>query len=377
VRAVCFASLALLFASTSASSQVLTSTVIHPEVSAPPTADINVRKDQHPLPAAFSAADSDPLPLPVTPVAPKPISIPNSVKALAAKYDVSKIGERNVANGVNFYSLNREIEMGREPSQEVEVESLLLTDPVITEYVNRIGQQLVRNSDAKVPFTIKVIQSDEVNAFALPGGFFYVNTGLILAVENEAELAGVMAHEIAHVAARHVTRNESKKQLFNYLSIPLTMVGGPAVLAVRDVTSIALPMGYMKFTRDAEREADLLGIQYAYKSGYDPRALIDLFERLDAGDEKKANILAKAFATHPMSDDRIKRAQQEISYLLPPKEAYIQSTSEFDQVKARLVTLMGGNLHVRPDKPTLRVRDQASPSGQHKGPVLHRRDSSD
>jgi predicted Zn-dependent protease len=337
-----------------------------------------IGREQLPGPAALPAPDSSPLPLPVRPEVLKPISIPNSVKALAEKYDISKIGERNIANGVNFYSLNREVEMGRELSQEVELQSLLLTDPVITEYVNRIGQQLVRNSDAKVPFTIKVIQSDEVNAFALPGGFFYVNTGLLLAVENEAELAGVMAHEIAHVAARHVTRNQSKMQLFNYLSIPLAMVGGPAVLAVRDAASIAVPMSYMKFTRDAEREADLLGIEYAYKSGYDPRAMVDLFERFDVKDRKsKLNALAKAFATHPMTEDRIRRAQQEISYLLPPKEAYVQTTSEFDQVKAHLISLQGGDrLHLRGDKPTLRVRDQVSDSARNKGPVLHRRDDS-
>jgi beta-barrel assembly-enhancing protease len=216
-----------------------------------------------------------------------------------------------------------------------------------------------------------------VNAFALPGGFFYVNTGLLLAVDNEAELAGVMAHEIAHVAARHVTRNQSKMQLFNYLSIPLAMVGGPAVLAVRDVASVAVPMSYMKFTRDAEREADLLGIEYAYKSGYDPRAMVDLFERLDVKDRKKPNVLAKAFATHPMTEDRIRRAQQEISYLLPPKEAYVQTTSEFDQVKAHLISLQGGDrLHLRRDKPTLRVRDQVSDSARNRGPVLHRRDDS-
>ncbi len=272
---------------------------------------------------------------------------------------------------MNFYSLDREVAMGRELSQQVEQQSKLLNDPAVEEYVNRIGQQLVRNSDARVPFVIKVIDSDEVNAFALPGGFFYVNTGLLLAADNEAELAGVMAHEIAHVAARHATRNRTKAQMFNLASIPLSMIGGPAVFALRNVAGIAVPLGFMKFSRDAEREADLLGIEYAYKSGYDPRAMVDLFERLDVQtkDRKKPGLLSKAFATHPMNGERIERAQQEIAYILPARDAYIETTSEFDQIKARLLDLQGGRrLHIQPGKATLRVKDQASQAAANSRP---------
>ena len=199
-----------------------------------------------------------------------------------AKYDVTLIGHRNIGTGVNFYSIEREIALGQDLSRQVEESSKLVTDPAITEYVNRIGQNLVRNSDSRVPFTIKVIDSGEVNAFALPGGFFYVDSGLILAADSEAELAAVMAHEIAHVAARHATKNMTKQQIWNMASIPLMFVGGPAGYAIAEVASIAVPMGFLKFSRDAEREADMLGLQYDYAAGYDPQAFVQFFEKLKA-----------------------------------------------------------------------------------------------
>jgi hypothetical protein len=255
------------------------------------------------------------------------------------KYDVGKIGDRGVGGGVNFYSLDKEVLLGKELAAEVEQSSKLLTDPVVSEYINRIGQNLVRNSDAQVPFTIKIIDSDEVNAFALPGGFFYVNTGLILAAENEAELAGVMAHEIAHVAARHATKNQTKRDIWNIASIPLIFVGGPAAMAVRNIASLAVPMSFMKFSRDAEREADLLGIEYEYATGYDPSAMVNFFERMSSKEKHRKNFIARAFATHPMNEDRVRRAQKEMDTMLPPNEEYLLTTSEFDEVKARLVKL--------------------------------------
>ena len=233
---------------------------------------------------------------------------------------------------------------------------------MITEYVNRIGQQIVRNSDAKVPFTIKVVDDDQVNAFALPGGFFYVNTGLLLAADNEAELAGVMAHEIAHVAARHATKNATKGQIWNLASIPLIFVGGPAGLAIREVAGIAVPMSFLKFGRDAEREADLLGIEYEYASGYDPAAFVQFFEKLKAQEKQKKNFLAKAFSTHPMTEDRIERAQNEIQTLLPAREQYVVDTSEFEAVKARVAALENRS-RIDEDgavRPTLRRRDRPS-----------------
>jgi len=260
---------------------------------------------------------------------------------LAPKYNVTLIGRRNVGSGLDFYSLDREMALGRHLAQEVESSARLVTDPVVNEYINRIGQNLVRNSDARVPFTIKVLDTDEVNAFALPGGFFYVNSGLILAADNEAELAGVMAHEIAHVAARHATKNMTRAQIWNMASVPLIFIGGPVAYAVSEVAGLAVPLGFLKFSRDAEREADLLGLEYDYATGYDPQAFVQFFEKLNV-EKKKPNLVAKAFATHPMNVERIEAAQDEIRKYLPDRSEYIVDTSEFEDVKARLLALENG-----------------------------------
>ena len=259
-----------------------------------------------------------------------------------AKYDVTQIGHRNVGNGLNFYSIEREIALGHDLATQVEESTRLVTDPAITEFVNRIGQNLVRNSDSRVPFTIKVIDSGEVNAFALPGGFFYVDSGLILAADTEAELAAVMAHEIAHVAARHATKNMTKQQIWNMASIPLMFIGGPAAYAIAEVASIAVPLGFLKFSRDAEREADMLGLQYDYAAGYDPQAFVQFFERLKAEEKQKHSKIAKMFATHPMTADRITAAQDEIRVYFPDRDSYVVDTSDFEAMKARLIALQGG-----------------------------------
>ena len=267
------------------------------------------------------------------------VAAPEKTKKIDPRNDVNMIGRRNVGSGLDFYSVERERMLGRELSREVEQSVRLVNDPVVTEYINRLGQRLVRNSDAKVPFVIKVVENDEVNAYALPGGYFYVNTGLIMAADSEAGLAGVMAHEIAHVAARHATKNQTKSDIFNLASIPLIFFGGPAVMAVRQVMGVAVPMGFLKFSRDAEREADMLGLQYEYASGYDPQEFVKLFEKLRTEEKQKKSFLAKAFSTHPMTDDRIKRAQKEIEQYLPNRDDYIIDTSEFQEVRARLAEL--------------------------------------
>ncbi len=260
-------------------------------------------------------------------------------KKVPAKYDIRKIGDRGIGQGVNFYSLEKEQMLGRQMADQVEQSSRLIQDPGITEYINRVGQSLVRNSDAKVPFTIKVIDSDEVNAFALPGGFFYVNSGLIEAADNEAELAGVMAHEIAHVAARHGTRNATRAQIWNIASVPLIFAGGPLAYVVGQAAGLAVPLSFLKFTRNAEREADLLGLEYSYESGYDPQAFVDFFEKLEAQEKKHQSAIAKVFSTHPMTADRVKEAQKDIAEYLPSRPEYVVTTSEFDEVKARLAQI--------------------------------------
>ncbi|HEY1262251.1 MAG TPA: M48 family metallopeptidase [Terriglobales bacterium] len=266
---------------------------------------------------------------------------PAKVKHDGGKDDVDAIGNRKLGGrGLgNWYSVEGEIRMGKQYAQQVEASSKIITDPVIAEYVNRIGQNLVRNSDAQVPFTIKVIDSDEINAFALPGGFFYVNSGLILAADEEAELAGVMAHEIAHVAARHITRQMTRMQWANIGTIPLIFMGGGVGYAVRAAAGLGLPMTFLTFQRGFEAEADYLGLQYMYKAGYDPNAFIAFFEKVQAQEKRKPGSLAKAFSTHPQTPDRIEASQKEIATILPARPQYLVSTSEFDEVKARLAAL--------------------------------------
>src|SRR5271165_364260 len=290
-----------------------------------------------------------------------PVQQQDTVNPKNSKDDVDAIGNRNVSGKVNFYSLEREIALGKQLSQEVERSSKLIDDPVVTEYVNRVGQNLVRNSDAKVPFTIKVIDSDVVNAFALPGGFFYVNSGLILRAQEEAELAGVMAHEISHVTARHGTRQATKGDIIQIASIPLMIFGpvGWAGYALYEGLNIAIPLSFLKFSRDDEREADFLGLQYMYKAGYDPNAYITFFERIQADEKRQPGTIPKVFSTHPPTPERIERTQKEIARILPAKQEYIVTTSEFDSVKARLRAVMFSKKAIAgPNKPTLRTKTE-------------------
>ncbi len=279
-----------------------------------------------------------------------------------SKSDVNQIGNRNVGKGLNLYSLEREIAIGKQLAQEVERSAKLVDDPVIVEFVNRVGQNLVRNSDARVPFTIKVIDSDEINAFALPGGFFYVNSGLILRADEESELAGVMAHEIAHVAARHGTKNATKGELTQLAMIPLILLGpgGWTGYGIYQGMNFLIPLSYLKFSRDAERQADYLGLQYMYKAGYDPNSYVSFFEKIQAEERRKPGSIPKVFSTHPPTPERIQNTQKEIATILPAREQYIVSTSEFDTVKARLRTLQYTHKaqDQNSDKPTLRKRTE-------------------
>lgn len=298
------------------------------------------------------------------------------------KNDVDAIGNRHVG-GLDWYSTETDIKIGKTYAQQIEQSMKFITDPVVTEYVNRVGQNLVRNSDAKVPFTIKVVDSDEINAMALPGGFFYVNSGLILAADDEAELAGVMAHEIAHVALRHGTRGQTRADIANLMSIPLIFVGGGIGYAARQAAGIGLPMTFLKFSRGFEAEADYFGVQYMYKSGYDPNEFVNFFEKIQAQEKKKPGSLAKAFSSHPQTPDRIQKTQEEIASILPAREQYIETTSEFNDVKARLASIE--NRHKvddqNPNKPTLRRtagKSQDNGNGDKKDddrPTLKRRDN--
>ena len=267
------------------------------------------------------------------------LAVPPSLLARDPEKDPDQIGNRNVGKGVNFYSIEKEIALGKQLAQQVERQAKLINDPVVTEYVNRVGQNLVRNSDAKVPFTIKVIDSEEVNAFALPGGFFFVNSGLILKADNEAELAGVMAHEIGHVAARHGTRQATRGEIAQLGMIPLIFMGGWTGYGIYQAASVLVPVGFLKFSRAMESEADMLGLQYMYKAGYDPTSFVDFFEKIETLEKRKPGTMAKVFSTHPMTDDRIRAAQKNIQDLLVAKPEYVVTTSEFNDVKARLAAM--------------------------------------
>jgi predicted Zn-dependent protease len=270
------------------------------------------------------------------------------------KKDPDEIGNRDVGKGINFYSLEKEMALGHQLATEVRRQAKMLDDPIVTEFVNRLGQNLVRNSDAKIPFTFEVIEADKLNAFALPGGFIFVNTGLIEAAETEAELAGAMAHEIAHVAARHATRQATRGQLVEYGSIPLVLLGGWGGVAARQAATVAIPMGFLSFSRGFETEADMLGLQYMYKAGYDPTASIDLFERMLSLEKRNPGTIAKVFSTHPLTDDRIAKTQKNIAELLKDRPEYVITTSEFNEVRDRLKTRYVQRKENDPNRPRLR-----------------------
>jgi len=334
-------------------------------------------------PADASSSSTD-----AAPSGPPPIQEPpdSKVKHTGGEDDVDAIGNRNIGKrGLgDWYSLETEIRMGKQYSMQVEQSVKLVQDPVVNEYVNRIGQNLVRNSDAQVPFTIKVIDSDEVNAFALPGGFFYVNSGLILAADEEAELAGVMAHEISHVCARHGMRQMTRANWAQLGTLPLIFVGGGIGYGIYEAAGLGLPLTFMKFQRNFEAEADYLGLQYMYKTGYDPQAFISFFEKIQAKEKKKPGTIAKAFASHPQTPDRIEASQKEIATILPARPQYIVSTSEFDDVKSRLATIENRHKVIEEkdaNKPSLRRASTSDKTGgtdttssDDDRPTLKRRD---
>jgi predicted Zn-dependent protease len=289
-----------------------------------------------------------------------PLLSPDLSLAKDKKNDPEEIGNRDVGRGINFYSIEKEVALGRELAREVEIESKTLYDPPIGEYVNRLGQNLARNSDVRLPFTIKVLDSEEVNACALPGGFLFVNSGLILTAETEAELAAAMAHEIAHVAARHATRQATRAAIMDYGSLILIFMGGQVGFAAREAAQLAAPIGLAKFSRMFESEADFLGLQYLYKTGYDPTAFVDFFERLESLEHRKPGAITRIVATHPSTRSRSRAIQKDIRTMLRPRPEYLVNTSEFDNMRTRLLAIYARRHKVEQDgyRPMLKVRSR-------------------
>jgi predicted Zn-dependent protease len=298
------------------------------------------------------------------------------------KADVNNIGNRRVAHR-SMISEEKEIAYGRQLSEDVEHSARLINDPIVTEYVNRVAQNIARNSDLKIPLTVKVIDSPDINAFALPGGFLYVNSGVLKAAEEEDQLAGVMAHEIAHVAARHWASQATRATLLQYATIPLIFVpmSYPVYIGVSNALNFGIPMAFLKFNRNAEGEADYLGLQYLYKAGYDPNAYVTFFGKVTEAEQHEPGSVPSVFLDHPPTADRIIKAQQEIQKVLPRRDQYLVSTSEFGDVQGRLESLVGQqSIRRGPKAPTLARRDHPSADPQDTAsdtpPVLHRHDSS-
>jgi beta-barrel assembly-enhancing protease len=258
--------------------------------------------------------------------------------------DLNAIGSRNVGcnRGLfNWYSLDSQVKMGQEFAKQVEQTSHVITDPVVNEYVNRLGQNLARNSDSKLPFTIKILDVEEPNAFALPGGYMFVNAGTILLADDESELAGVMAHEIGHVAACHAARGATRGTLAQLAMIPVViMTGGIAGIGVNQAANFGIPAVFSKFSRGFEAQADYLGVQYAYKAGYDPNGMTNFFEKLESLEKRRPGFAMKLYGDHPQTPDRVSRTQREIGTILPPREQYMIDSSDFEQAKKRLTLIM-------------------------------------
>jgi predicted Zn-dependent protease len=306
--------------------------------------------------------------------------------------DPDQIGNRKVDGGVNWYSMEKEIAMGKQYAMEIERQAKIVDDPIIAEYVNRVGQNLVRNSDVKVPVSIKVLETDEPNAMALPGGFFFVNTGLLKLAQNESEIAGVMGHELAHIAARHATRQMTRAGIVSLATIPMMILGGGwAMYGIYQATNLLIPITFLKFSREFESEADMLGLQYMYKAGYDPNGFVDMFERLESMEKRKPGTISKMFTSHPPTGDRIVKVQEITAKYLKEKPEYVVTTSEFDDVRDRLMMLENhrkSTASADPNRPRLRkapgaggttidgddTSNQQTKEGDDERPTLKRRD---
>jgi predicted Zn-dependent protease len=270
------------------------------------------------------------------------------------KKDPNEIGDRNVAGALNVYSLDKELALGKQLSIEVRKQAKIIDDPIVAEYINRIGQSLARNSDVNFPVSFTLIDAEDVNAFTLPGGFIFINTATLRLSDNEAELASVLAHELGHAAARHATRQQTRSDMISVATIPMVLFGGWTGLLARQATTLAGPMAMFHFSRAFESEADLLGIQYLWKTGYDPNASVDMFERVESTERAHPGTVSKLFRTHPLTGERIEKTQKNIDELLPGRTEYVLNTSEYEAIRERLAEITQSRKpDVKDNHPTL------------------------
>lgn len=250
---------------------------------------------------------------------------------LVGKYDLNRIGHRGIGQGFNLYSTKKEQKLGRRLATEIDRRVREVGDPVVTEYFAHLCQALSRHSDSHVPLTLKVIEDEEPNIFALPGGILYVTTGLVAVVDNEAELAALISHEIAHVTARHATKLATRRALWRIVSTPAMFLGPFGILA-KQIGGVAVPL---KLSRNAELEADLLGLQYLYLAGYDPNEFVRFLDRAYVGQNRSSSRMAQIFSDYPMLQERIGRAQEVIS-TFPTHAEYVLDTGALVEVKDTL-----------------------------------------
>jgi len=270
---------------------------------------------------------------------------PQSRERSKSDADINAIGNRHIARGVNFYSVQHEKDLGKSLADEVERSAKLMQDPSVIEYVEKVAQNVTKHSDAEIPITVRVIDSDAVTTFTLAGGYQYVSRGLLLKLENEGELASVLARGIAHTALRSATTQATKAQLMA-ATVPV-LASGPSSSSARQAPTTSLIQ--LKMKRDDELDADYFGIEYVYKAGYDPECFTSFLQRIWGFNATAANdSVSKVFGTYPPLDERLAALKKEISKILPPRDGAIISTPEFDEFKEHLQAYKSNELNQPP-----------------------------
>lgn len=248
--------------------------------------------------------------------------------------DIDAIGHRDISYKGNWYSVDKEKQIATQLSASFEKAYPLLQDATVDAYINGLAQELYQNSDARIPVTVRIIDSDDVYAVTLPGGYQYLSRGLLLIVDDEAGLATVLARGIAHTALRSATMDQTRENLMKMATVPLILVGNSP--GTQD-TSLAVPLTALKFKREDEQDADYFGLQYQYRAGYDPDAFLRTIQTIWS--LPGYSNISKAFDCFPLLSVRLAALRSEIDKSLPKHHSGIESTPEFAEFKKHLLTL--------------------------------------